>query len=168
MFAEKKFVLRWFRSTADSSETALSPSACEFKLFTMIKEGNFGLESSEMNESIHGFEGLRKMKNLILYLFKLFLQFYQFISAFVCLLDDLMLLLNFFYFFIIFDKQTEISIVVVNHLHLEGSLIVTINISPKLHFNCLGVCRFVKELFHCYHIATGVNNGVVLFHFLHN
>ena len=58
MLAEKKFIPRWFRSATDSSETTLSPSVCEFKLFAMIKEGDFRFESSEVNKGVHGFEGL--------------------------------------------------------------------------------------------------------------
>ena len=108
------------------------------------------------------------MQDLIFNFLKFLLQLDQFVSAFICLLYDLMFLLHFLNLLVVLDEKTEVTMIVVDNLNLKCSFVVSIYISSEFHLNCLRIGSLIKKLFHSHHVSTWINNGVIFLHLFNN
>lgn len=59
--SKEHFIFRRFVGTAQSSGKSLAQGIVQTKVFTVIKESDFGFESAEVNVSIHWLKRLRNV-----------------------------------------------------------------------------------------------------------
>jgi len=121
-----------------------------------------------MNEGIQRLKGLSNGLYLALNLLQFFLFFFEFLSAFSCLLDDLVLPLNDFNLLIVLNKPIKVSEIVVNNLYFIGSFVDIINIVFQLFLQGLDICCLVCKVLYSHHIVYWVDDFVVFLHLLND
>ncbi len=85
---------------------------------------------------------------------------------FVCLLLDLLQLLNEFDLFVVVHEFIKVAIVVVDYFHLVGSFVESVNICSELLLEGLHVGALIKEVLNGEGIADRVDNLMILLQLL--